>query len=408
MLDSIAPTQPGLSDRLAGIGMAASAATTDFARDLAASGIQIIALSSGEPDFPTPDHAIDAGFAAARAGDTKYPAQSGNLALKKAVQRKFQRENGLDYALDEILISNGAKQIIFNALMATCNAGDEVVIPSPYWISYADMARVAAATPVLVPCGPSDSFRPRPDRIESAITQRTKWLFLNFPNNPTGAVCSLADLQAIAEVMLRHPHVWILTDDMYEHLVFDDRAFRTIAEVEPRLRDRVLTVNGASKAYAMTGWRVGYCGGPRRLISTMVNMQGQSTSGVSSVGQAAAAAALDGPQNLLAERRAIYQERRDMVVAALNATPGVVCHLPEGAFYAFPDITACLGRTTPAGTRLDTDADFAAALLREQHVGVVHGAAYGLPGYLRISFAAETEILREGCARIQEFCRALT
>jgi aspartate aminotransferase len=408
MLESLAPVQPGLSERLAGIGMAASAATTDLARDLAASGIKIIALSSGEPDFPTPENAIDAGFAAARAGDTKYPAQSGNLALKQAVQRKFRRENGLDYALDEILISNGGKQVIFNALMATCNGGDEVVIPSPYWISYADMARVAGAMPVLVPCAASDGFRPRPDLIEAAITKRTKWLLLNFPNNPTGAVCSPSDLQAIAEVMLRHPHVWILTDDMYEHLVFDDRVFRTVAEVEPLLRDRVLTVNGASKAYAMTGWRVGYCGGPRRLISTMVNMQGHSTSGVSSVGQAAAAAALDGSQNLLAARRAIYQERRDMVVAALNAAPGVSCHLPEGAFYAFPNITACLGRTTRAGVKLDTDIDFAAALLREQHVGVVQGAAYGLPGYLRISFAADTEILREGCARIQEFCRALT
>lgn len=408
MPDTCPPAQPRLTDRLAGIGMAASAATTDLARDLTARGISVIALSSGEPDFPTPDHVIDAGLAAARAGDTKYPAQSGNRMLKQAVQRKFQRDNGLDYALDELLICNGGKQAIFNALMATCNAGDEVVIPSPYWISYADMARVAGATPVLVPCAPSDGFRPRPDQIEAAITERTKWLLLNFPNNPTGAVCSRAELQAIAEVMLRHPHVWILTDDMYEHLVFDGREFCTIAEVEPRLRDRVLTVNGASKAYAMTGWRVGYCGGPRRLISMMVNMQGHSTSGVSSIGQAAAAAALDGSQTLLAERRAIYQARRDMVVAALNATPGVSCHVPDGAFYAFPDITFCLGRTTRAGTRLATDADFATALLHEQNIGVVQGAAYGLPGYLRISFAAGTEILREGCARIEAFCRALT
>jgi aspartate aminotransferase len=398
---------PGFADRLADVRMAASAATTDKLRDLAASGIKVISLSSGEPDFPTPDHAVAAAHQAAIAGDTKYPAQSGNIALKKAVQAKFRRDNGLDYAIDEILVANGGKQVIFNALMATCNPGDEVVIPTPYWISYADMARVAGATPVFIPCPKEIDFKLQPAALEAAITPRTKWLIINYPNNPTGAVCSQAELAALAEVLSRHTDVWVLTDDMYEHLVYGGEAFASLAQVEPRLKDRVLTVNGASKSYAMTGWRIGFCGGPKDLIAAMVNMQGQTTSGVSSVGQAAAVAALSGDQALLAERASIYQTRRDLVVGMLNQAPGIECHSPEGAFYAFPNIAGCLGKTTAGGMRLETDADFAAALLSEQHVGVVQGAAYGMSPYVRISFAANIDVLREGCARIQAFCRGL-
>jgi aspartate aminotransferase len=381
---------------------------TQKARELAAQGIKVISLAVGEPDFDTPRHAIEAAYKAALAGDTKYPPQDGTKALKEAIRRKFKRENGLDYALDEILVSNGGKQVIMNAMLATCDVGDEVIIPAPFWISYADMAKLAGGVPVTVACPQNNGFRLRPEDLEAAITPKTKWLLLNFPSNPTGAACSRPEMKALAEVLLRHPHVWVLTDDMYEHLLYDDFEFCTIAEVEPRLKDRVLTVNGVSKTYAMTGWRVGFCGGPRDLIKAMFNMQGQLTAGVSTVGQAAAAAALDGPQNLVKERAAIYKARRDMVVEMLNAAPGIACHKPEGAFYVFPNIAGCLGKTTAGGRRIATDADFALALIEEKHVAVVHGAAYGMSPYLRISYATETEKLREACARIQDFCRSLT
>jgi aspartate aminotransferase len=375
---------------------------------LAAQGIKVISLAVGEPDFDTPRHAIEAAYKAALAGDTKYPPQDGTKALKEAIQRKFKRENGLDYALDEILVSNGGKQVIMNAMLATCDVGDEVIIPAPFWISYADMAKLAGGVPVTVACPQNNGFRLRPEDLEAAITPKTKWLLLNFPSNPTGAACSRAEMKALAEVLLRHPHVWVLTDDMYEHLLYDDFEFCTIAEVEPRLKDRVLTVNGVSKTYAMTGWRIGFCGGPRDLIKAMFNMQGQLTAGVSTVGQAAAAAALDGPQDLVKERAAIYKARRDMVVEMLNAAPGIACHKPEGAFYVFPNIAGCLGKVSAGGRRIATDADFALALIEEKHVAVVHGAAYGMSPYLRISYATETERLREACARIQEFCRGLS
>jgi aspartate aminotransferase len=362
----------------------------------------------GEPDFATPVHAIEAAHQAALAGHTKYPPQDGIPALKAAVQRKFKRDNHLDYALDEIMVGNGGKQIIFNAFMATLNEGDEVVIPAPYWISYADMAKVAGGKPVLVNCPQNNGFKLRPEDLEAAITPRTKWLLLNFPSNPTGAACSRAEMQAIADVMLRHPDIWILTDDMYEHVIYDGFEFCTIAEVEPRLKERTLTVNGASKAYAMTGWRIGFCGGPRALIKGMINMQGQATSGVSTVGQAAAAAALDGPQEFVAERAEIFQARRDMVVEMLNAAPGMSCHKPEGAFYVFPNIAGCIGKTTKGGKLIETDSDFALALLEEKHVGTVMGAAYGMSPYIRVSYATDTESLREACGRIQEFCRELS
>ena len=399
---------PQLAERLNNIEVSASTVMGGRARALAARGIKVIALTVGEPDFASPPHAIEAAHQAALSGDTKYPAQDGSPALKAAVQRKFKRDNQLDYAMDEIMVGNGGKQIIFNAFMATLNPGDEVVIPTPYWISYADMAKVAGGVPVMVSCPQNNGFKLRPEDLEAAITPRTRWLLLNFPNNPTGAACSRAEMQALADVMLRHPHVWIMTDDMYEHVIYDGFEFCTIAQVEPRLKPRVLTVNGASKAYAMTGWRIGFCGGDKALIKAMVNIQGQATSGVSTVGQAAAAAALDGPQALVAERAALFRERRDLVVEMLNAAPGINCHKPEGAFYVFPNIAGCIGKTTKAGTKIETDQDFALALLDEKHVGTVHGAAYGMSPYIRVSYATDTESLREACGRIQEFCRELT
>ncbi len=399
-------TIPGLAARLDGVEESAATAMAEKARKLRAQGIKVIGLAMGEPDFPTPPHVVAAATKAAEAGDTKYPPVAGTPALRAAVQRKFRRDNGLDYAPDEILITNGGKQAIFDALMATCNPGDEVIIPTPAWISYTDMAKFAGATPVFVPCPQNSGFRLQAEALEAAITPRTKWLLLNFPSNPTGATCSWADMRAIADVMLRYPHVWIMTDDMYEHLLYDGE-FCTVAQVEPGLRERTLTVNGASKGYAMTGWRVGFCGGPRRLIAAMENVQGQSTNGISTVGQAAAVAALDGPQDLLAERAASYRARRDLVVSLLNEAPGLSCHRPEGAFYVFPNVAGCLGRVSAGGRQIDTDTDFVAALLEEHHVATVQGAAYGMSPYIRVSYATDEASLRDGCTRIQTFCRGL-
>jgi aspartate aminotransferase len=398
---------PALADRLKDIEVAASVKMTARARALAEQGIKVISLAVGEPDFDTPPHAIEAAYKAALAGDTKYPPQDGTKALKQAIQRKFKRDSGLDYAMDEIMVANGGKQIIFDALLATVDPGDEVLIPSPYWISYADMAKVPGGKPVFVQCPQNNGFKLRPEDLDAAITPKTKWLILNFPNNPTGAACSKDEMKAIAEVMLKHPHVWVMTDDMYEHLVYDGFEFCTIAAVEPRLKDRVLTVSGASKTYAMTGWRVGFCGGPKDLIKAMVNMQGQATSGICTIAQAAATAALDGPQDLVAERAAIYKQRRDLVVAALNKAPGVACHAPEGAFYVYPNIAGCIGKTSAGGRKIATDFDFAMALIDEAHVGVVHGAAYGMSPYFRVSYATDTASLEEACRRIQAFCAGL-
>jgi aspartate aminotransferase len=398
---------PQLASRLDNVKVSASAAMTDKARELRTQGIQIISLSSGEPDFPTPPHAIEAAHQAALAGDTKYPAQPGTAALRAAVQRKFKRENNLDYGLDEILVANGGKQIIFNALLATCNPRDEVVIPAPGWITYADIALLAEATPVPVPCPENNHFKLRADDLDAAISPKTKWLILNFPNNPTGAACTRSEMRAIADVMLMHPDVWILTDDIYEHLTYDGFEFCTIAEVEPKLKDRVLTVNGASKAYAMTGWRVGYCGGPKELIAAMNNVHGQVTGGICTLSQAAAVAVLDGPQDLLKERANVYRERRDLVVRLLNEIPGITCHMPEGAFYVFPNIAGCIGKTTERGRFIESDADFVSALLEEQHVAAVQGSAYGMSPYFRVSYATDTETLIEGCRRISRFCDGL-
>ncbi|WP_208247613.1 pyridoxal phosphate-dependent aminotransferase (plasmid) [Rhizobium sp. T1470] len=399
---------PAIADRLQNVTVSASVAMTQRARDLATKGTKVIGLSSGEPDFPTPAHAIRAAHAAALAGDTKYPPVDGTPALKAAIQRKFKRENNLHYDLDQILVGNGGKQVIFNAILATCNPGDEIVIPSPSWISYADIAKFAGAVPVPVNCPQNIGFKISPEDLEAAITPRTKWLLLNFPNNPTGAACSREEMKAIADVMLRYPHVWIMTDDMYEHLIYDDFEFCTIAEVEPRLYDRVLTVNGASKAYAMTGWRLGYCGGPRDLMKAISNVNTQNTAGVSTITQAAGVAVLDGPQDILKERASIYKKRRDFVLGRLTEIPGVLAHKPEGAFYIFPNIAGLIGKTTKGGRLINNDTDFVMALIEEHHVATVQGAAYGMSPFFRLSYATSLEALDEGCTRIAEFCSSMT
>ncbi|MBY4611658.1 pyridoxal phosphate-dependent aminotransferase [Rhizobium sp. 9T] len=394
-----------IADRLRNVSISASAAMTQRARELAAKGIKVVSLSSGEPDFPTPAHAIEAAHAAALAGDTKYPPMDGTPALKAAIIKKFKRDNNLDYDASQIVVSGGGKQVIFNAMLATCNPGDEVVIPTPSWVSYADIVKFAGGVPVAVPCHEQAGFKLRPEDLEAAITPRTKWLFLNFPNNPTGAACSRAEMAAIAEVMLRHPNVWIMTDDIYEHLVYDDFQFCTIAEVEPKLYDRVLTMNGVSKAYAMTGWRLGFCAGPKELISTISNVNGQNGGGIATLTQAAATAALDGSQDLLKERAAIYKTRRDFVLDKLSAVEGLRCHRPEGAFYIYPNISGLIGKTSKGGRRIETDVDFVMALVEEHHVATVQGAAYGMSPFFRISYATSMEKLGEGCARIAQFCK---
>lgn len=395
------------ADRLKSVKVSASSAMTRKVRELRAQGVKIVGLSSGEPDFMSPRHAIEAGYKAALAGDTKYPPQDGTKALKEAVQRKFKRENKLDYALDEIMVSNGSKQIMFGATMASVNPGDEVIIPSPGWISYADQIRLCGGIPVSVSCPENNHFKLRPADLEAAITPRTKWVVLNFPNNPTGAICSREEMRQLADVLLKHPQVLVMSDEIYEHLTYDGKEFCSIAEVEPKLRERTLTVNGASKAYAMTGWRVGYAGGPKPMIAAMMNMQGQATAGVSTIGQAAVAAALDGPQDIIASHVADYQNRRNLVVGWLREAKGLTCHMPEGAFYVFPNIAGCIGKTTPKGKKLETDTDFVTALLEERHVATVQGAAYGMSPYFRISYATDLDSLREGCKRIQEFCADL-
>ena len=377
------------------------------ARAMRAEGVEVIALTIGEPDFASPPHAIEAAHQAALRGETKYPPQDGVPALKQAIQRKFKRDAGMDVALDEIMVANGGKQVIFDALMATVDPGDEVIIPAPYWGAYPLMTTVIGGEPVIVTCPQNNGFKLRPEDLEAAITPRTKWLMLNSPNNPTGTAMTADELRALGEVLLRHPHVWIMSDDMYEHLVYD-APHATMAVAEPRLKDRVLTVSGVSKTYAMTGWRIGFAAGPKALIKAMVNMQGQISAGVSTIGQAAAAAALDGPQDAVPEMQAAYRRRRDLVVDALNQAPGIQCHRPEGAFYVYPNVAGVLGKTTPAGKRLETDEDFALALLEEKHVALVHGKAFGMSPYVRISYATDDASLAEACKRIIAFCHSLT
>lgn len=397
---------PALAERVRRTPVAATVAMTIRARQMRAEGKDVIALTIGQPDFDSPAHAIEAAHQAALAGDTKYPPQDGTPALKAAIQRKFQRDAGLTVALDEIMVGNGGKQVVFDALMATVDDGDEVIIPAPYWGAYPLMTRVVGGVPVVVTCPQNNGFRLRPEDLEAAITAKTKWLVLNSPNNPTGTAMSATDLAGLAAVLERHPHVWIMADDMYEHLVYDG-AHVTLAAVAPQLRDRVLTVSGVSKTYAMTGWRIGFAAGPRDLIKAMVNMQGQISAGVSTVGQAAAAAALDGPQEGVATMQAAYRRRRDLVVDALNRAPGLQCHRPEGAFYVYPSVAGVLGKTTPAGRVLNTDEDFAMALLEEKQVALVHGGAFGMSPYVRICYATDDAALTVACARIVEFCTGL-
>jgi aspartate aminotransferase len=398
---------PGFSQRVGRVSLAASVQMTIKARELKAAGKPVITLTTGEPNFDSPPHAIEAAHQAALKGDTKYPPQDGTRALKEAVQRKFKRDSNLDYALEEIGVSNGGKQCLFNAIMATVDPDDEVVIPVPSWIAYAQMVELCGGVPVLVSCPQNNGFKPRPEDIDAAITPKTKWLILNNPNNPTGACCSAEEIAAIAAVMRKYPHVWILSDDMYEHLVFDGFKATTFAEVAPDLKDRTLTVTGVSKTYAMTGWRVGFAGGPKALIKAMTVIQGQATAGISTVGQAAAVAALNGPQDGVDLQIEAYQRRRDLAVNMLNAAKGISCHKPEGAFYVFPNVAGCLGKTTTGGRVLHTDEDVCLALLEEQYVATVHGAAYHMSPFLRISTATADEELLEGLKRIQTFCEGL-
>ena len=395
------------AQRLNGLPAPATIEMARRARALRAEGRDVISLALGEPDFPTPPAVVQAAHQAALDGQTRYPPVDGTPALKAAIARKFLRDNALEYAADEIMVSNGGKQVIFNAFMATLDPGDEVVVPTPYWVSYPLIARMFGATPVFVTCREEDGFRLRADALAAALTPRTRWVVLNFPNNPTGAVCQQDDLEAIAKVLRDYPDVWILSDEIYEHLVFDGVRAASIAAVAPDLKARTITLNGVSKAYAMTGWRVGFAGGPADLLAAMRGVQGNATSGVCSIAQAAAVAALDGPTDLVREMAAVYSRRRTMVVEALRAVPGLTCAMPEGAFYAYPGVAGCLGRTTAAGRVLETDADFAIALLEEGLVATVPGSAFGFSPYLRLSCATSDDALRAACQRIAAFVAGL-
>ncbi|KQS87644.1 MULTISPECIES: pyridoxal phosphate-dependent aminotransferase [unclassified Rhizobium] len=370
-------------------------------------GKPVIILGAGEPDFDTPDHIKQAAWEAIQKGQTKYTALDGTPELKAAIQAKFSRENGVSYALDEITVATGAKQILFNALMATLNRGDEVIIPTPYWTSYSDIVEIAEGKPVLIECDASAGFRLKAKQLEAAITPKTRWVMLNSPSNPSGAAYSAEDYRPLLDVLLRYPHVWLLVDDMYEHIVYADFKFVTPAALEPALKNRTLTVNGVSKAYAMTGWRIGYAGGPRDLIKAMAVVQSQSTSCPSSVSQAASVAALNGPQEFLKERTASFQRRRDLVVSALNAIEGLDCRVPEGAFYTFSGCAGILGKTTPGGKRIETDSDFCAYLLDDANVAVVPGSAFGLSPFFRISYATSETELRDALQRITTACADL-
>lgn len=396
-----------LSDALGRVAPSATVAITQKARVLAQEGRDIIALSAGEPDFDTPLHVRDAAKRAMDEGKTRYTNVDGIPELKEAVARKFKRDNGLDVTAADCFVSSGGKQIIFNALMATLNPGDEVVVPVPYWVSYPEIVRLCGAEPVFAVADASTGFKLAPEALEAAITPKTKWLLLNTPSNPTGAAYTAAELRALADVLLRHPHVHILTDDIYEVLVYDGGTFATIAQVEPKLQPRTLTMNGVSKSHAMTGWRIGYCTGPRPLLAAMTKLQGQSTSNPTSISQWAAVAALDGPQEFLGDWLKVFQERRDLVVKGLNANTGLDCLTPEGAFYVFPSCKRLLGKTSAGGAKLETDEDFVMALLEETGVALVHGAAFGLPGHFRLSYAASNAELEEAVKRIQQFCAGI-
>jgi aspartate aminotransferase len=397
-----------LSATLSRVKPSPTMAISAKALEMKAAGEDVIGLSAGEPDFDTPENIRAAGIRAIEEGKTRYTAPDGIPELKNAVCAKFKRDNGLDYAPAQVSIGSGGKQILYNALMATLNPGDEVVIPAPYWVSYPDMVTLAGGTPVIVEAGIETGFKLTPEALEAAITPKTRWFIFNSPSNPTGAGYSWDDLKALTDVLMRHPQVWVMTDDMYEHLAYGDFRFCTPAQVEPGLYDRTLTCNGVSKAYAMTGWRIGYAAGPEVLIGGMRKIQSQSTSNPCSISQWAAVEALTGTQEFLAPHNAMFVRRRDLVVEALNAIPGITCPRPEGAFYVYPSIQGLIGKTSAGGTMIDSDEAFVTALLEETGVAVVHGAAFGLSPYFRVSYATSDAALKQACARIEDFCGKLS
>ncbi len=396
-----------LSAALGRIAPSATLAMSGRVIDLKAQGIDVIGLSAGEPDFDTPDFVKDAAIEAIRSGKTKYTAVDGIAPLKQAIIAKFKRDNGIDYGPKQITVNSGGKHTLFNALVATLDKGDEVIIPAPYWVSYPDIVQFAGGTPVIIMATAAQNYKITPEQLDAAITPKTRWLILNSPSNPTGAAYNSAELEALGQVLLRHSHVMLLTDDMYEHIWYAQSPFATMLQVCPELYDRTLTMNGASKAYAMTGWRIGYAGGPEWLIKAMGDLQSQSTSNPCSISQYAVLAALNGPQDFLRERNAAFKERRDLVVAMLNDAPGLSCPTPEGAFYVYPDASGVMGKTTPKGKTIETDADLIDYFLDDYRVAAVHGAAFGLSPGFRISYATSEELLREACTRIQSACAAL-
>ncbi|MCB4822732.1 pyridoxal phosphate-dependent aminotransferase [Roseicella aerolata] len=396
-----------IADRLDRISPSLTIAMTSKARALKAAGKDVIGLAAGEPDFDTPQNVKDAAIAAIQRGETRYTDVAGTPALRQAVAARFKADHGIEYKPEEILVATGGKQVIFDAFLATIQAGDEVIIPSPCWVSYPDIVQLAEGTPVIVRGDENMGFKLRPEQLEAAITPKTKWFLLNNPSNPTGAAYSAEELKKLTDVLMKHPHVWVFTDDIYNKLAYDGFRPATVLEVEPRLRDRTVTMNGCSKAYAMTGWRIGYAGAPAHLIKQMDKLQSQSTSNTSSISQAAAVEALTGPQDSIETMKVAYKRRRDMVVEMLNAAPGLRCHKPEGAFYVFPSMQGCIGKVTKGGKRIETDEDFCIALLEEEGVACVHGAAFLYPGYFRISYATSDEQLKDACTRIQRFCAGL-
>ena len=396
-----------LAESLARVKPSATMAVTDMARQLRAAGRDVIGLGAGEPDFDTPENIKQAAIDAIARGETKYTAVTGIDELKQAICDKFKRDNNLDYEPAQVFVAPGGKPVIYDAMMATLNPCDEVIIPAPYWVSYPDIVNLAGGTPVAVETRAEDGFKLQPQDLEAAITPKTKWFIFNSPSNPSGAAYSADELKKLTDVLVKHPHVWILTDDMYEHLVYDNFVFATPAEVEPQLYDRTLTMNGVSKAYCMTGWRIGYCAGPQELIKAMTKIQSQSTSNPTSISQWAALEALTGPQEFIAEHNTHFKRRRDLVVKMLNEADGIECITPEGAFYVYPSCAGCIGKTAPNGTAIDGDEAFAKALLEAEGVAVVHGEAFGLSPFFRISYATSDENLIEACTRIQRFCTSL-
>ncbi|QGG91171.1 aminotransferase class I/II-fold pyridoxal phosphate-dependent enzyme [Agrobacterium sp. MA01] len=396
-----------LADALSRIKPSATIAVTQMARELKAQGKDVISLSVGEPDFDTPQNIKDAAVAAIARGETKYTPVAGIPELRKAIADKFKRENGLDYKPEQVIVGTGGKQILFNAFMATINPGDEVIIPAPFWVSYPEMIALCGGTPVAVETTIENNFKMTAEQLDKAITPKTKWFMFNSPSNPSGAAYSKEELKALTDVLMKHPHVWVLTDDMYEHLVFGDFVYYTPAQVEPELYERTLTMNGVSKAYAMTGWRIGYAAGPLPLIKAMDMIQGQQTSGACSVAQWAAVEALNGPQDFITESKKAFEERRDLVVSMLNQASGIVCPKPEGAFYVYPSCAALIGKTAPSGKVIESDEDFVMELLATEGVATVHGSSFGLGPNFRVSYATSNAKLEEACSRIQRFCASL-